>query len=321
MCRTNYIGIKGECYDTDPTLYLDSLPGVNLIAASNFTNETLIRPKDLVEKCYEQAEKEVLADVLSKTGFQYNSIIEDKTYQQAGTYSYYGLNSDTVQIKCWKRGSDKFVKLHVFDFEIVSDRIATVDFVISDAYGVVDTVTIELQVGLNTIDIDHFTKSEYLKITFDLDLFKIGVRESYANYQSGTCRPCAVSCEAGCTYVEINKSIGFNMSVRCEADECQIIKYLGNVLDLPLLYKTGILYLLEAKASGRVNSYLTNKSDAIDMLLMMWSGGSDSMGNNYPSIYYGKVKQAASQIEQLMKKIKSAAFTYEGSFISNHLPG
>jgi hypothetical protein len=132
-----------------------------------------------------------------------------------------------------------------------------------------------------------------------------------------------------CSYLEVfvngvftaNEKIGFDLTTRCEADECALVKFLCPILDLPLLYKTGINYLLEAKMSGRINAYLRNTEDGIEHMLTLWQGGYDNQNQtNIPSIYWQKIKQVAEKVTHLLRSKNSPLFTHSGSTVCNTLP-
>ena len=317
MCIEYYIGIRGEC--PDAKLYLDDLPGINIVNASYITNEIELRPIDLVRKSFNLAQKEVIDDVLSSIGMMYNSIVGDDSYSYAGTYIYYGETNETAKIEVSQNQNDKFLNIHAFGFELVSDRAVTKDFVISDAYGVSQVITVNLVPGLNQIPLDMVTNSEKITITFDLNDIKIGrQQETYYTY----CSPCQQTCSCDCASVQATPNIGFNLCVRCEADICKLTQYLIKELELPLLYKTGINYLLEAKMSNRINAYTRNKAEDIEHILTLWMGGYDNQANvRVNSMYKEKVKQAAMRIRSMLRSINSKIFEYGGSYICNTLPG
>ena len=327
MCLDNYVGIRGECQTA--TIYLDDLPGIDIVKAASITNETLLRPIDLVNKAFNQAKKEVLRDIFQGLTLQYNNIISSKYYDYAGNYEFYGLNDEEVKIKIYKQAIE-FVQLHAFNFQIVSDRDATVDFVVNDAYNNLETIEVDLVAGFNKITLDKYTSSEFLTITFSLTDFKMGVKERKLYYVNNTCQPCRNQSICECSYMEIyldgaityNDSLGFNLTVRCEANECEILEYLVPIIDLPLLYKTGINYLLEAKMSNRINVYLHNKKEAIDEMLTRWQGGINNVeGINIPSEYWRKVKQVSSSIDNALRKLYTPVFSHAGSTVCNTLPG
>jgi hypothetical protein len=321
------MGIRGECETA--SLYLDDLTGIDIVKASNFTSEVNIRPLDLVRKCFNLAQKEVFQDVLSLLNRKYNNIVESKMYNYAGGYFFYGEIEGVVKIKVSKQDIF-FVGLQVTGFEIISDRNLTKTFTIKTADLDEELIQIDLIKGKNIISIDKFTSSEFIEISFDLSDLKLGSRElGISDWAPSRCKPCSqVSGNCDCSTLEVflddklsNKLIGFNLKTNCKANDCEIIEYLKPILDLPLLYKTGIFYLLEAKMSGRINAYLRNTEDSIEQLLTLWMGGYDNAADTrVPSIYWQKVKQVSSQIENAIAKIESPVFTFEGSSTCNQLP-
>jgi hypothetical protein len=88
MCLDNYIGIRGECQTA--TIYIDDLPGINIVNAADITNNALLRPLDLVNKAFNLAQKEVLLDMFAMLEMNYNAIIDDHSYSTAGVYRFIG---------------------------------------------------------------------------------------------------------------------------------------------------------------------------------------------------------------------------------------
>lgn len=322
MCLENFISIRGECSNAEH--YIDDLPGINIVYAAASTNESLLRPIDLINKAFDLAQKEVISDLFGILKLNYNEIIDDKLHRAAGVYYYFGEITETAFIKVYYTLNDKFVNLHVFDFEIISDRAITKDFTVSDGYGNIEVIPVDLNIGYNKITLNKSTNSEYIKITFDLSDFKIGIRESaypYYNTDKTSCNTCYTSCN-GCSYLETSHSnMGFNLSIRCEANECALLEYMKDQLYLPLLYKTGINYLLEVKLTDRINEYTLNKMDEINEILTLWMGGfNNETQTGVSSMYKNHLKNAALKLTHIISKINSPIFTHAGSFICNTLP-
>lgn len=324
MCLNNYIGIRGECQAA--IIYIDDLPGINIVNASKITDPTIPRPIDLVNKAFRLAQQEVLSDMFAMLpSLKYNQIIDDSSYTTAGKYRFVGMVNQTAYIHIYQNQNDKFVNLHVFGFEIISDRAITKDFVITDGYGNVSILTADLQIGLNEIMIDKTTESEFIKITFDLMDFKVGIQERYCvddNYNTH-CEPCHRShCGCECASVTISHAnLGFNLCVRCESNECKLIKYLAKQIELPLLYRSGVNYLLEAKMSERINAYTRNKKEDIDEMLTYWMGGfNHETQTGVSSIYKQHLKNSVDKVSMLLRNLNSKIFTHSGSYICNTLP-
>ncbi len=323
MCLDNYIGIRGECQTA--TIYIDDLPGINIVNAASIVDPTIPRPIDLVNKAFRLAQQEVLSDMFALLNLNYNAILDDHSYSTAGAYRFVGEDTMPGYIHIFQNQNDKFVNLHVFGFEIISDRAITKDFVITDGYGNVSILTADLQIGLNEIMIDKTTESEFIKITFDLMDFKVGIQERYCiddNYHHH-CTPCHRShCGCDCAYVVTSHSnLGFNLCVRCESNECKLIKYLAKEIELPLLYRTGINYFLEAKMSGRINAYTRNKKEDIEEMLTYWMGGfNNETQTGVSSIYKQHLKNSVDKVSMLLKNLNSKIFTHSGSFVCNTLP-
>ncbi len=331
-CLEKYIGIRGEC--SDAKIYIDDLPGINIVKIAEVTDEVDIRPLDLVRKGFRLAKKEVINDLISKINVDYHEIIDDAQYNYCGTYSYYGAVNEDWTIKINKLESDKFIKLHIFNFALVVDRDVTdAQFVVTDDFGYSKTITQNLSKGINYIKLDQFTKSEWIKISFNLSNYKLGIKEDYSHScNTGTCQSCSRSntCGCACMKVELYKgdvlsfdNIGFNLTTQCIADECELIRYLTPSINLPLLYKTGIHYLLEVKNTQRINAYVRNTEDDIDEMLTLWMGGFDNTNNvKIYSMYWRKIRQVAGNVEKIISKMNTHIFSNTANVaICNTLPG
>ena len=312
-CLENYIGIKGQC--TTAKLYIDDLPGIDIEKSSNVTNGIYVTPLDLINKCFSQAQKEVIQDLLTSINLTYNKIIDDVSFKYCGIHDFYGDNDEEIVFRIVKNEDQKFVWLHVSRFELISDTsISAVPFTMRDAYGNSETKEIDLIEGFNEIDLEMYSKSEYIEIVFTLSGFKIGMGEYTQTFNPAfySCSPCQRHNTCGCQclnmYMYIDgqisvKDIGFNLTARCESNECEIVKYLCPTIDNALLYKTGIHYLLEAKMSGRINAYLRNTEESIENMLALWMGGYDNEnGTHIHSLYNRIIKKIASQVEANLRK-------------------
>lgn len=329
-CLKNYIGIRGECDESK--LYLDDLTGINIDVVDNVTNGVDIRPMDIVNKCFKLAKDEVFQSLVSQFTTTYNRIIDDASYRYAGSDSYYGEVNENWKIKINRFELKQFIQLHVFNLELISDRDIEVEFILTDAYGFSKIITQELKQGFNQIKLNHTSKSSHIQIEFNLSYFKIGMINALDYYTPlGSCRPCSRtgsgSCQ--CLGIEIYKDdekqfsnrIGFNLIARCESDECELMEYFAPILDLPLLYKTGINFLLERKLTGRYNPYLRNTAEEVEELLTLWMGGYDNAADvKVPSIYKSKIKEAANSLNSIILDLDSELFTRNTGHIYNSLP-
>ena len=114
MCLNNYIGIRGEC--TTANIYIDDLPGINIVNAASITDVTIPRPIDLVNKAFTLAQKEVLSDMFALLNLNYNAILDNHSYSTAGAYRFVGEDTMPGYIHIFQNQHDKFVNLHVFGF-------------------------------------------------------------------------------------------------------------------------------------------------------------------------------------------------------------
>jgi hypothetical protein len=337
-CLTNFIGIRGECEGT-PKMYIDDLPGINIQNVADVVEGMQLRPKDLVESSFNLAFDSVFNDWVSlmQGAYNYNAVVSDNHYKNAGIFEYYGLVNKTVALCLYRTVTySKFTKIRLYDFEIVSDREIEKTFTVVDEYGtVLHNVTQTLVAGRNKINLDVELDADELYIRFSISDFKVGKNDQWSTWYNGTtCNPCMTSGCLDCTYMDVrentgaggayvasNNQIGFNLKTQCLADRCAIVDYFIADMKTPLLYKTGINYLIAARATSRVNSYTRNSQEKINELLLSWQGGTDmTNGIKTQSTYWNAVKVAAASTEKMLSKTDSKVFTYAGTEICNILP-
>lgn len=320
MISQNYIGIRGDSTgESGVKLWIDDLPGIDIAAAANVTTATAIRPKDLVKKCFGLAVEQVWLDLLTLVGsdYEYKRVISDTDFQTAGNYALYGMVEENLIITIESNIIDRYLICNVSSLQIYSDRQIEKEFtIISD--GISQSKTIALVPGLNTVIEDFRFNGRKLEVRFDVSNFNTGKSDGYAIEQSLS------YCGAGACY-DINhdsSKFGINVLLQCVANEAEIVKYILRDLHMPLLYRTGINYLLHAKASNNPNAYTRNSSEKIDALLLQWQGGKDPVTENYVKSEYWKALNSARNVAiNNLPRISPYLFQKVGAQFINSLPG
>lgn len=327
-CPSRVVGISGVC-DEDYRFFIDTLPGIDIVRASDIVSDYLIRPEALVEKSTKLALDIVKRDIINliTSDFKFNKVLETLSSNNvAGTNTWLNEGS-TIRLLFKRHNYDNqnvLIKLSGFTFISDSDSEDDLVFIIK-IDGVVKEHTQKIVKGRNKIDINIFSKSEF-EIQFTLTDFKIGIREnSLYIYEYKSCLPCN-SIGSNCHYVNTlvdNQEIvtGIDFVSQCVYDDCSILTDFLDELQMPILYQTGIQYLTEAKTSSRINSYTTNSSEKIEFLLLQWRGGKDdATGLNYKSQYWLSLLAAYNGIKQALLSENSEIFQFERNRIINSLP-
>lgn len=335
MCFTkNIIGVRGYC-DQDPLLYLDDLPGIDIVKITDIIEGVERSPKDFIDRIVSLSTRELKQNFFGKLGkmkFQISSMVGDHSLKNAGNYTWYGETDVFLSVYAERNALDRFVGIRMHDIGLMVDRdVKGKKFYVETAFGV-ETHEIDLRAGYNRININEFTSSEYMRIYFDVSNFKIGMSEYHYSFFKNDCLPCqylncsgycaAVKCEAsddGCDWA--NFDFGIDVRIKCEADKCAVLKHFEENLQMPLLYKCGINFLMNAKSSNRLNEYTIDK-EGIDSLLLFWNGGHDYRSDQrIKGQYWHNLDSAVNEIAPAIHQLNSKIFKRSGSRIENSLPG
>lgn len=323
-CLNDYIGIRGQCCDIEPELYIDDLPGVNIMNVADIIQGLEVKPLDLVKRAFGLAIDQVYNDLVHRLSdlYNYNDVICDHEYIYAGNTEYYGEVAQPFNIVINRSEAfvRKFTKICLYELGFVSNKAVTgQEIVIKDEYGtVLKTITTDIEVGYNSIPVHIESTFGKMTIVLDLTNYKIGKNSGYL---INNCSRCYESGNTNCMYLTTDDAnVGFDVKAKVIADKCAIIKYFFEALKVSLLYKTGINYLLEVKMTNRVNSYTRNSADKIDELLLIWTGGVSPTGQKYTSAYWTALSVAVESIATSLKSLRTEVFKYSGSSVCNNLP-
>lgn len=337
---TNYITAKGYSGTVVPTSgrYLDDLPGISLTRAADIASDLVLTGRELIEKCINNAIHETIHDFVGQLAskYQFKNVIADAKIQMAGKFTWYGLLDTSITFRV-SRGydSDGFKRLVFKNFEIVSDRaVQNKVFYVQTDMDDEKSITVDLVSGRNVIPIEIDSRVEYAEIIFDISDFQLGRREYYKRYGFEYCK-CNDLTPDG-LYFEYRQTddrltfealsnmdvFGFNATVQETCDMLELACYFSDLLIQPVLYKSGVNFLLEAMNSDRVNPYTANGKEDIDKMLLMWTGGTDMVtGIKTGSAYWRSLLQAVSRAEKSIETVDSSCITCSGLYISNSLPG
>lgn len=315
------VGIRGEC--STAKIYIDDLPGINIENAADIA-EGFERPSDVVDKAASLALDQVYNDWINqiKDYFDYQEVMGRITFQNSGTDYLYGDIDEEVTITL-ERIPDLFIATKLRSINIYSQNTITKTFEVKDKYGqIIDDFTFELTPGLNRLEFDLTSNSDFIQIVFNLSDLQIGAYNqpiSTSFTKSDRCGHCI--CKGTCLSLYIDKPIGLDIDAQCVVDRCELVNEFISTLKVPLLYKTGINFFLAVKGTSRINAYTRNSKEQIDYFLNLWQGGTDMVtGIKTNSAYWQSLKTAADSTVSTVKSMRLKPFKYNSSTISNNLP-
>jgi len=337
-CLQSQIGLRGLCEDVEADCYLDDLPGINLANIADMTDGMDIRPEVVLKKNLNLAAKQLPIDLkmLLAKDFAVRGVIDDDSIKLSGADEWIGMEDKFVAITIQGYSNDKFVERCVNGFGILADRDADgkVFYVETDKHPRQECI-FNVRKGYNRIPIDVTTDAEWIRIYFDVSNFKIGRREHYqATSNNGCCMRCCEADTSKCSYVQCEYSsdgcnwtytsdyIGFDLCISCRCSPDLIACYFSKELLMPMLYKTGINFLLDAKSSTNLNCYTRNNERQIQDLLLRWSGGVDMSTNlKFSSEYWKSLKSSVESIKHSIEQLDSKCFKCQSNRLINQMPG
>ena len=329
------VGVRGLCEDAD--LYLDDLAGINIANLASISGGLDFSPKDTLARIERQSFRQLSRDfkILLSKKYTLNSVLEDESIKLSGSYQWYGEVDEFVSIKVIGYSNDKFVERKIFGFGIVSDRaVEGKKFYLETDRHEKQEIIVNLKKGYNKIDVDVTTDAEFVRISFDVSNFMFGRREDYGN---GTCG-CMVNTSCGCDYskcshvicetspdgcdwTETSVLFGFDLCVQCRCSLDKLVCYFSEDLEMAYLYKMGINFLLEAKASTDISVFTRNSEMAIEDLLLRWQGGVDMATSiKHKSEYWRSLGGAVDSIKGSIKELNTKCLKCDSSYLKNDLP-
>lgn len=338
----DYILVKAFCTPGQTPksgLYLDSLPGINLLNASNI-NDDLENGKALMKSCIDLAIDQASNDFVAELQKHYNfkSEASHVRTKMSGSHTLYGELAKHVSVKLTKPyDMDSFKKIQVQGFYIYSDRAISKTFYVSTDVDDEISETVSLTKGKNLIPIDVSVDAEYVRISFDISDFKVGRREYYTSFGYHHCK-CSgqaygpifleveESTDSRVTWVPLSDTdtFGFDIQGSLICDNQMLACWYKQELSQAILYKSGINILLEHKATTRINPYVKNSQSEVDYFLELWHTGktdAKTMTRTTPE-YWRRITTAVNSVKPNIPSLESDCFTCgTGSYISDALPG
>lgn len=341
----NYIGFRGLSDDIEPSSgrYLDSMPGINIVRASEVASDDKETAEKVVKECIENGIHESVIDfvgLLSKF-FQFKSVLDNRSINMCGSHTFYGTKTGLVSIKCSRQyDSDAFKKMHFRGLQLYSDRdINAVEFKVSTSTDPESTISVDIKEGLNNIPIEIKVNSEYVRVAWSLASFEIGKKEHYV-LGSASCIPCIYprdyqygggiridieqSSDDGLTWSALSgvTTFGFNAHVSLVGDKMVLGSFFKDELSQAILYKSGIFFLQESLTTTRLTPYLRNSKKEREMLLKDWGGSVDEMtGKPIAGAYWRKLKTTVDGARYHVQDLSSDCIVCSGMHMRNTLPG
>lgn len=254
------IGIRNytECSIPESGLFINDLPGMSLKKAAQISTEQWQSANDFLKSCIRMAVMQVFDEFAGQLQnyFNFSSIIQSRILNKFTTNQTPAINSQRgLLIKRWR---SEAARLYIYEIyiNVVQAGSATINLYDGSKTTQYD---INLNAGLNTIQIDYKAESEKVYITFDqtnFDVFECTYINGYNN-----CGSCGYTGDNKNIYVTgwdgIQEKpgncygIGINLNVQCYEEEilCFLIKRMYYLI----WYKSGIIFMNEFINSDRIN--------------------------------------------------------------------
>lgn len=323
-------GLRGVC--TTSKYYIDDLPGINVINLADIVDGAIMRPEELVNKCFGLAKERVLSDLKAflQKDFSFNELMEETQIDNAGTDSFFGLQNINLGFKFNKWQRDRKVIGYVKGFEIVSDREVEAKVFHIDVGGNIYDHTQSLVKGLNYIDLEVFAAMDF-RVYWNMSDFKIGKRDDFYINFFDHCR-CSDGTYGVCHSTELVESsdlitwtaneFGITIATYCKYNTCKWLSDYLEALKMPLMYATGINLMYEAKTSSRVNAYTRNAVEKIDALIVKWNGGTDTVtGFATKGEYWKSIETTYNGLKGNIVNSNKMIFSPASNRVINSLPG
>jgi len=336
--------LRGTCETYDTEVYIDDLPGINLVNLEDTVDGLRTTASELFTKVVNLAERQVTHDFSSRIRQDFNikSILSDHSIRLSGNDTTYGGVDEFLSIKIKRNGFDKFQGIRTFNLGINVDRVVADKkfYVVTSNKDSYTPQTFNLVKGYNKVAIDIHSAAEEVKIYFDVCNMKVGKRSASSSHNCGNCiSTCAcydyskyglsVTCEIGTqeeeggaiTWVDTT-AFGFDLDIQRYASKELIACYFAHDLLMPMLYKSGITFLLEMSSTSRINDYTTNNKSQVQDLLLRWNGGQDfSTGINHKSEYWRYLTSSIDSLKYTIHDMHDTEiFINQGTRVSNSLP-
>lgn len=285
------IGIRDytECATPESKLYINDLPGFSLKKAANVTPESWSSGVEFLNQSIKLATQHVFDEFAHELTpyFEFGNIVETR---EVITYNNIVIPKSNVDrgliVKRWRsEGARLFVESV---FIKVSQAGSTLITIIDGS--ATFTKNVDLEVGINDINIGYKAESEQIKIVFnqtDFDTYD----GAWTKGMGSGCRSCSSGSRKG-IYItgwdgsnESSLTYGVGARVHMQCYEDNILCSLIPKMYFLLWYKAGILVLQEQINSSRINHIVTFGQEQAKQML-------DSLTVEYDLKYKQLVRSA-----------------------------
>jgi hypothetical protein len=320
---TNYIGIRGDCDNTEPTsgLYINDLPGMSLKLASSLADEQQVTGVQMIRQFEQQALRMVWSDIRSK--LSKTIIIQRVTdmfvtgYFDYDTPVYLAPVAAEVGLQLKKLDYDPYTNIRINYVEVRANTTASgLTLKITEGANVTP-FTFDIQAGIPTrVYTNYAASGGEVRITVDataleLEDISIGGGNSTACVDSCRCRfgDCAEVWGWDGTQ-ETSQGYGLVANISCECSQEQFLCAYSDMIAPAVQMKLAILIMLERIASNRINYIVQNGKESAEQMLLAWQGGINlHSGIETPSEYFRIVSQISDSIKNSLTHQNSACIS------------
>ena len=323
MCLpANYIGIRGTCDGATPVsgLYINDLPGMSLERAAASTDEVFLRGVDFIRANERLAFEMVRQDWKAAIArdFTLRGVIDtiDRKINFAQG-EYLPLENTSRYILISDRLSDQMTSLRINKIQLYAKNAWN-----GFNFNVIDgeethTFTVNLNVGLNSININRTVSSGQAFIEYDASQVELFDPRNYSGTGYGRCSDYPYACDCSFDdYISVRyydgpdlgnlaalgnrAGIAVNATLFCDLDYtfCQYVE----LFKFAIWVKMGILIAEKYLSSDRSNPVVFAAKQDAQRLLTQWKGGVDGDGFEVKSEYWKHFTSAYSQSKEHMKR-------------------
>lgn len=275
-CFTDYITISEDVMPSRSGLYATDLPGIDTDMLDSIARNASEDYSDIWTTIYKRARKNLVSDVsknLAEKFFVDLKLISRETSKfKEDTNSNTGLAGVTLEFKL-----PRYAKVHIISVGINSLAANTtpgfeLKFYEDDGDGeLLDTVTEDIAIGKNTINIDTDFEVDKLFIAYNASTYSLKQTENkfyaspYNYFDTVSCDFCFWGGDYRGSVVQVNGG-GLNVKyiVYCSSEKfvCENIK----LFDQALLYRIGHEITIERRLGERLNQFTIMTKERWDEL-------------------------------------------------------
>jgi hypothetical protein len=320
---TNYIGIRGDCDETEPTsgLYINDLPGISLKLASHLADEE-VTGVTLIRRFEQQAIRMVWNNVKTKLSKNIilskvvSQLVTDRFEPDSDEVDWLAPVAANVGIEVEKNDYDPYTSLRVNYVDIRANTTATGEVLTITDGPVVKTYNFDIQAGKPVrIFTNYEACTDEVRITVNGTNLALENLLTNRGRNCGSCGDRCSSCACNeCISVngwdgakEVTQAYGIIANVSCVCTQSPILCSLQQEIAEAVQMKLGVLLMMERLASSRVNYLVQNGKEEAKTMLMSWQGGIDlEAGIETKSEYWRLISQIAESIKNSLLHQTSA---------------